>query len=132
MIARRKQYERIVVRSASALIKWRLALVVLAACTILGGCVQPNNPPVISELRAQSVQVKPSASLEIQCLADDVDGDMVVYTWSASGGTFSGEGANITWVAPTTEGTYTIAVNITDSRGGEVSEALNITVKKPG
>lgn len=112
--------------------KWRLALIVLAACTILSGCVQPNNPPVIAELRAESAQVKPSANCEIACLATDVDGGNLTYTWSANAGTFSGEGANIAWLAPTTEGTYTITVNVTDDRGGKVSEALNITVRKPG
>jgi len=118
--------------SASGLAKWRLALVVLAMCTILSGCAQPNNPPVISELRADSDQVRPSANCEIACLATDVDAGNLTYTWSANGGTFSGEGANITWLAPTTEGTYTITVNVTDDRGGEASEALDIKVRKPG
>ena len=104
----------------------------LGACTILSGCVQPNNPPVIAELRADSTQVRPSTNCEIACLAVDVDGGNLTYTWSANGGTFSGEGATINWLASTAEGTYTITVNVTDDRGGQVSEALNITVRKPG
>jgi len=118
--------------SASGFIKWQLALIVLATATILSGCAQPNNPPVISELRAEPVQVRPSTNSTIACLAIDVDGDTLTYVWSADAGTFSGEGANITWLAPATEGTYTITANVTDGRGGVVTEALNITVKKPG
>ncbi len=118
--------------SASGLGKWRLALVVLAACTILSGCVQPNSPPVISELRAETNPVRPSANSEIVCLAVDVDGGNLTYTWSANGGTFSGEGSTITWLAPATEGTYNITVNVTDNRGGVASEVLGIRVKKPG
>jgi len=118
--------------SASGLGKWRVALVVLAAIAILSGCAQPNNPPVIAELRADSTQVRPSTNCTISCLAVDIDGGNLTYAWSANGGTFSGQGETIAWLAPTTEGTFTIAVNVTDDRGGEVSEALNITVKKPG
>jgi hypothetical protein len=131
-IAKETQQERIVMESASGLGKWRLALVVLAACTILSGCVQPNSPPVISELRAETNPVRPSANSEIVCLAVDVDGGNLTYTWSANGGTFSGEGSTITWLAPATEGTYNITVNVTDNRGGVASEVLGIRVKKPG
>ena len=104
----------------------------LAACTILSGCVQPNNPPVIAELRADCTQVKPSTNCTIACLAVDVDGGNLTYTWSANGGTFSGEGPILSWLAPTVQAAYTITVNVTDGRGGMASEALNITVKKPG
>ena len=117
---------------ASGFMKWRLALIVLATCTILSGCAQPNNPPVISQLQAGSVQVRPSNNATIVCLAVDFDGDTLTYTWSAGAGTISGEGANISWLAPTTEGTYAIAVNVTDGRGGVATAALNITVRKPG
>jgi ABC-type glycerol-3-phosphate transport system substrate-binding protein len=118
--------------SASGLAKWRVALVVLAACIISSGCAQPNIPPLISVLRAEPNEVKTSANCEVWCVADDIDSTNLTYTWSASGGTFSGEGATVTWLAPATEGTYTITVNVTDDRGGMDSKALDIRVRKPG
>jgi hypothetical protein len=124
--------------SASGLGKWLFALVVLAACTILSGCLQPNTPPVITQLRADTdtatniSQVRPSTNCTISCLANDVDSGNLTYTWSATRGTLYGEGATVSWLAPTTEGTYSIAVNVTDDRGGEVGEALEIRVRKPG
>lgn len=115
--------------SSLALIKCRLGLVVLATCIILsGGCAQPNNHPVISELEAESARVALSGVCEIGCVAVDADGDDLTYTWSADGGTFSGEGPAITWLAPSVPGAYNITVTVTDGKGGEATAQLAIEV----
>ena len=111
---------------------WRFSLVVLTLCTILSGCVQSNNPPVISGLEAEKDLVEPSDSSEITCVASDADGDNLTYTWSATGGTISSVGPVATWTAPDTCEGYIITVVVADSSGGEASETLGVKVKNPG
>jgi hypothetical protein len=87
-----------------------------------------NQPPVISSLIAQSQQLYPSGNTEIQCIAQDADGDQLNFTWSATGGEFSDSGPIVTWKAPPNYGTYTISVTVDDGKGGSVQGSLPITV----
>lgn len=111
---------------------WRFSLVVLTLCTILSGCAQSNNPPVISSLETDKDSVEPSDSSEIKCVASDADGDNLTYTWSATGGNISSVGPIANWTAPDTCKSYVVTVVVTDSRGGEASETLGVKVKNPG
>jgi hypothetical protein len=65
----------------------------------------------------------------IECLASDQDGDVISYEWSASRGSFSGEGPVVNWTAPYADGTYNITVMVTDGRDGESKGSLTIDVK---
>jgi hypothetical protein len=87
-----------------------------------------NQPPVISSLVAQNQQLYPSGNTEIQCIAQDADGDQLNFTWAATGGDFSGAGPIIIWKAPPNYGTYTITVTVDDRKGGSVQTSLPITV----
>ena len=53
--------------------------------------------------------------------------DVLVYRWSTSGGRISGEGANVVYIAPETEGSYTITLEVSDGTVTEKDE-LRITV----
>jgi len=90
--------------------------------------VAPNQPPVIDSLTAEPQRVKKAMTSAIECTARDPDGDVLSYTWSASGGNTSGEGSAATWVAPNAFGTYTITVTVSDGRGGEATETIEIVV----
>lgn len=112
-------------------------LVLLTVVTMLSSaCGKPappptpagNQPPVISSLIAQSQQLYPSDTTEIQCIAQDVDGDQLNFTWAATGGDFVGSGPIVTWKAPSNYGTYTITVTVNDGKGGTVQGTLPITV----
>ena len=102
-----------------------------AAC---GGQATPppppagNQPPVVSSLLAESQQLYPSGNTEIQCIAQDVNGDQLNFTWAATGGDFSGTGPIVTWKAPPNYGTYTITVTVDDGKGGLTQASLPITV----
>lgn len=91
-----------------------------------------NHPPVIERLTAEPPVVNQGKTTTIQCIASDPDIDELGYDWSASRGNISGQGSAVTWTAPNTCGTYIITVTVADSRGGEVSEELEVKVKKPG
>jgi hypothetical protein len=90
--------------------------------------VEVNHPPTITSLIADTSQVIPRGSCCVECQAEDPDGDSLIYTWSASGGSISGEGPAVTWTAPEAVGSYTITVVITDGQGGEATSSLIINV----
>jgi len=94
--------------------------------------VLANHPPVIESLTAEPSLVRQGKTSTIECVASDPDSDELSYLWSAATGNISGQGSAVTWTAHNTCGTYVITVTVSDSRGGEASEELDITVRKPG
>jgi len=119
-----------------------MVLVALAVVAMLGvacGQQQPpppvtpptpsgNQPPVIQSLLAQDAQLYPSGNTEIQCMAQDADGDKLDFKWACTGGNFSGAGAIVIWQAPPNYGVYTITVTVEDSKGGSAQASLPVTV----
>ena len=88
-----------------------------------------NHRPAITSLEAEPERVLPSGSCQIAYNASDPDGDELSYSWSASGGEITGEGATVIWTAPRFEGSYNITVTVTDGRGGEDTDYVIITVR---
>jgi len=112
--------------------KWLASLTILVVATLLiGSCVPPNQPPVISSLTANEEEINPAGSCQIECIASDPDEDELSYIWSTDGGNISGEGSIVTWMAPDAAGAYTIAVKVTDGRDGEATTQLTIDVVAP-
>jgi len=118
-----------------------IVLVMLAIVAVLGGACGPreapppllpppsgNQPPVISSLVAEKMQLYPSGSTEIQCIAQDADGDQLDFKWACTGGEFSGAGPSVIWKAPPNYGTYTIKATVEDRKGGSAQASLTITV----
>jgi hypothetical protein len=87
-----------------------------------------NQPPVISSLAAKSQQLYPSGTTEITCIAQDPDNDQLNFSWSATGGSFTGSGLTVTWRAPSAYGTYTITVAVDDGKGASMQSSIPITV----
>lgn len=54
--------------------------------------------------------------------------DVLDYRWSTTGGRISGEGSNVVYIAPETEGAYTITLEVSDGTVTEKDE-LRISVK---
>lgn len=110
---------------------WRLVVVGLMLCSgiwLFSSC-NNNSYPVINSLQSQTTVVAPSSSCEVTCIADDTDGDELNYAWSADGGKISGEGNTITWTAPDTSGTYSVAVTVSDGNDGEATKQLCMAVQ---
>lgn len=88
-----------------------------------------NSPPTISAMTpASGADVAPSGTTTATVTAADPDGDSLSYTWSATGGAFTGSGASVTWTAPPQPGTYTLTCLVTDGRGGMAQRSVNVTV----
>jgi hypothetical protein len=90
--------------------------------------LEPNSPPIIESLTTDCRRVKPAKTAVITCVASDPDGDELTYTWSAERGAFSGEGATVSWTGPSELDTYVITITVSDGRGGEVTDSIEIIV----
>jgi len=92
--------------------------------------VAPNHPPKIVSLTSEWKRLKKASNSLITCVASDPDEDKLSYIWSAEAGNFieGPEEGTVTWVAPNAYETYTITVTVTDGRGGEASDSVDIIV----
>jgi hypothetical protein len=87
-----------------------------------------NQPPEISSLTANPSGVSYGGSATVKCIATDPDGDVIDYSWSASGGDISGSGDTVTWIAPDKGGNFYISVILSDGKGGETTDKIMVTV----
>jgi hypothetical protein len=85
-----------------------------------------NTPPEISSLDPSATSVALEGSCTISCAASDADGDTLTYDWTATGGTITGQGSTITWMAPAAEGSYVITVSVSDDKGGTASDSCAV------
>lgn len=112
--------------------KWLASLIMLVVATLLIGIgsyfLLSNQAPAISSLTANEEWVGSAGVLQVECTASDPDGDELSYTWSADGGSISGEGATVAWTAPDALGSYTITVEVADGKGGEAATQLTVNV----
>ena len=105
--------------------------VLVTVIFLIGGCVLANHPPSIIGLKARQDVLSPLSSCLVECVASDLDGDGLVYEWSASKGEILDVGgATTAWSAPESEGSYSIMVKVSDGNGGEATNFVTITVKK--
>jgi hypothetical protein len=93
--------------------------------------VRPNHPPTVSVSVSGTRVVHPcppgtnpvgdcpvGQSLSVTTTASDPDGDSLLYTYTATGGTISGSGPNATWdLSNAAPGTYTATVEVNDGCG---------------
>jgi hypothetical protein len=108
-----------------------ITVVVVATVLLLNLCctASTNNEPIITSLEPDAEGVVPLGSVQVVCTAWDPDGDELNYGWSASAGEIDGTGDTVTWIAPESEGFYSVAVEVTDGRGGEAMDSVAITVR---
>ncbi len=87
-----------------------------------------NHAPEILKLGALRTVVLPGDSTVISCEASDPDGDDLVYSWRADGGTITGVDSTAKWYAPQDVGYYYIHCEISDGRGGIDVDSLGMIV----
>ena len=90
--------------------------------------VTANQAPQISSLSANPSGVLYGGSTTVTCIASDPDGDAIRYSWEASGGSITGVGDKVTWIAPSKGGSYNISVIVSDGKGGETTGNVMVTV----
>jgi hypothetical protein len=72
-----------------------------------------------------------SASRSVDLTADgrDPDNDTLLYTWSVTGGTLSGDGRAVVWdLSAAQPGTYTASVSVNDGNGHTANSSTTVTI----
>jgi hypothetical protein len=102
-----------------------------------------NVAPVVSSVSASmtsitrpcppgtsSTSCTPSDStVQLTANATDADNDVLVYTWSVTGGRLSGEGKTVSWdLTGVANGTYTATVEVNDGNQHTASGSATVTV----
>ncbi len=112
--------------------------IILSICGfsfIQTGCDPPkkyfNTLPIIESLESNPAgTVSASSDVTITVKADDADGDVLEYSWTASGGKFDKTDSRmVVWTAPAVPGTHTIGVSVTDGQGGSDNKTIQVTVE---
>ncbi|MCX5792286.1 MAG: SBBP repeat-containing protein [Elusimicrobia bacterium] len=80
-----------------------------------------NSPPIVSGVSAVPAMVSTMSVSTITCAAADPDGDVLEYTWSKTGGSISGTGAEVQWTSPVSSGAYVIGCQVSDGKPGGVA-----------
>lgn len=102
------------------------------------GCVQPesavnsfegNQSPVVKSVLVDPLFIKVGSTATISVDAEDPDGDVLGYSWSAPLGDIIGNGPNVRYSATyCCVGLNTVTVVVEDTRGAKVSETVNIEI----
>jgi len=110
--------------------EWIPVLAILIISVLLVGCASAtaSYSPVINSLTTESDVLLPSQTCEIACNASHLDGESLIYQWSANRGIISGEGSVVTWTAPDAAGNYTITVSVSNGKGSQSISYLSIKV----
>jgi hypothetical protein len=89
-----------------------------------------NAVPVIDSLMLSSRDVVPGATVELRVTAHDPNAsDTITYAWSAADGTLTGTSSpNVTWTAPSSEGSYAIDIKVTDNHGAVAATSVVVRV----
>jgi hypothetical protein len=89
-----------------------------------------NEAPVLDSLVANTTSVAPGGTLSLTATAHDPNsGDTLSFAWSAPSGSFStSTQASTQWTAPTTQGSVTLTLKVSDSRGAALSATVTVTV----
>jgi outer membrane protein OmpA-like peptidoglycan-associated protein len=92
---------------------------------------KPNQPPTISCATDRS-PIMPGERTGITATASDPDGDPLTYSYSATAGQVSGDGAKAQFDSTgLSAGSYTVKCSVSDGRGGTADSSTNVDVQQP-
>ncbi len=107
-----------------------MLFIIFSILVSTAGCEEEaatNTAPVISSFQADVASVDPNGQAVLVVSATDAEDDTLTYTYQPTGGTITGTGSAVTWVAPETAGSYTINVDVSDGKLNAQS-SVEITV----
>ena len=93
--------------------------------------IEGNKSPTVA-IQADRDQVEAGKSVRLTADADDPDGRIAGYTWTANTGRFNAtRSRQVTWTAPQRTGPATISVTVTDDDGATARDSVGIRVLPP-
>ena len=105
-----------------------LVLAMLCSACLVTAESKGDKSSLISSLEAQYTSVYPRGATEIKCVISAPESDAVQFKWSSTDGTLTGDGATVTWEAPSDYGDYHVMVVARDSNGESAEATLTISV----
>lgn len=121
----------LLIASSSALTACDIKTVIANGTGALG---EKNQAPTITSYTANPTNTTtPGQAITFTLDVVDPDGDILKYSWSATGGTLStNTGRSVNWTPPSTAGTFIVQVSVSDQKGGSAEGSQNIIVKEDG
>jgi outer membrane protein OmpA-like peptidoglycan-associated protein len=91
---------------------------------------RPNSQPTAAcSVNPNSIIAGTPGPLNVSSTVNDPDGDLLTYTWAATGGTVQGTGASVTWTPGNVQpGNYRIDLSVSDGRGGTATCSADVRV----
>ena len=78
---------------------------------------------------SDSCTASASRSVDLTASFTDPDNDTLLYTWSVTGGTISGDGRTVSWnLSGQAPGTYSATVNVNDGNGHTLPASTTVTI----
>ena len=111
----------------------RIFLTILFTIVVVGCGVDDDGPenknfaPMISVFETDSEIVLPGTEVSIRLQADDLENDILTYTWYASDGEIIGDESGAIWKAPDSEKKYPIRVTVSDG-ANTITSTIDIQV----
>ncbi len=95
-----------------------------------GVSTSSNRPPLVT-LESDVTEINATGTVNLTATGFDADGDTLNYTWSATGGQVTGNGARATYRTSggAAAGRYTVRVLVSDGKGGTSDSEVEITVR---
>jgi hypothetical protein len=87
-----------------------------------------NGSPVITSVLVNPGSISANGSVSVTVTATDPNGDALTYSYSPNGGAISGSGPAVSWTAPSTEGSYSVNVTVSDGKGGTATMSGSLIV----
>ena len=87
-------------------------------------------PPRVKSIGFGGTIVRNNSLVELYCTAYDKENNITGYNWKVTGGTINGEGDNVSWNTPISEGEYNITVEVSDEGGNTASYTVNTYVQE--
>ena len=87
--------------------------------------------PEIDRITADPSELDIHESSKLTCIASDLDGDTLSYTWESAAGSFEyNDSSVVVWNAPEVIGYYYILCYVEDGQGGNATDSVGISVGK--
>jgi hypothetical protein len=96
------------------------------------GTILPNTPPKVGLAASTAyIAANADANVKFKAIACDADNDNVLYTYTATGGRITGDGAEAVWnlSGVTRPATYTVSVEVDDGCGCIAYDSSQVTLE---
>ena len=87
------------------------------------------DPPQILSIEADPLKVHLMGTIDLKCLAEDINNDALTYSWSAAAGSITANDDLATYTAPDQEGNYFITCIVSDSDQLTDSDSIQVMVR---